>query len=335
MMCLKLGEVWVARRRPRRGSARFGHWTRAAPDRTGPNAQPGTGLGDPAEDAMSPIVQLFSNPASGGYRRRRLRALVRALEARGATVHHVESRDGTPAIRDDATHVCVAAGDGTVRHVAGAVARSGRPLALSVYPAGTINLLAREAGYPRRPADFARLVLADEPRRRHYPVAVGEGFFFACAGVGPDSYAVARVSPRLKRLLGRLAYAVAFAGLFPRWVRHPIALQCDGRALACEAFYVAKGRYYAGSWSFAPAARVDQPVMHVVALRSARRRDYLRFVGRLLTGGDVTRLANVEVATCTSLHASSPEALPLQADGDIVGTLPATLTLAEEPLIFC
>lgn len=286
-------------------------------------------------DEVSQIVQLFSNPTSGGYRARRLRALVRALEARGATVHHCLSRDGVPEIRGDATHVCVAAGDGTVRHVAGAVARSGRPLALSIYPAGTINLLAREAGYPRRADDFARLVLEAEPQRRHYPVSLGEGYFFACAGVGPDSLAVAKLSPGLKRRIGRLAYAAAFLGLLPRWPRHAITLLCDGREIACEAFYVAKGRYYAGSWSLAPGARLDEPLMHVVALKRARRRDYLRFVFAVLGGDDVGQLENVELTTCTSLRATADGELPIQADGDAVGTLPATLTLIDEPLIFC
>lgn len=284
---------------------------------------------------VSQVVQLFSNPASGRYKARRLRALIRALEARGATVHHSESREGAPVIRDDATHVCVAAGDGTVRHVAGAVARSGRLLPLSIYPSGTINLLAREAGYPRRAEDFARLVLEAEPQRRHYPVSLDEGYFFACAGVGPDSFAVASVSPRVKRAIGRIAYAVAFLRLLPLWPRHKIALECDGRAIACEAFYVAKGRYYAGSWSFAPTARLDEPLMHVVALTTARRRDYLRFVLALLGGDDVAKLANVKMATCTSLRATTDDALPIQADGDIVGALPATLTLSDEPLIFC
>ena len=284
---------------------------------------------------MGAVVQLFSNPASGRYRPRRLRALARALEARGATVHLCESASGLPAIRDDATHVCVAAGDGTVRHVANAVARCGRPLALSVYPAGTINLLAREAGYPRRPETFARLVLESEPRRRHYPVAIGDSYFFACAGVGPDSLAVANVSRRAKRIVGRLAYALAFARLLTRWPRPSITLECDGLEIACEAFYVAKGRYYAGSWSFAPAARRDEPLIHVVALRSARRPDYFRFVRALAAGGGVARLANVETATCTSLTASAETPLPIQADGDIVGTLPATLTVREEPLVFC
>lgn len=284
---------------------------------------------------MSQVVQLFSNPASGGYKARRLRALVRALEARGATVHHAQSRDGAPVIHDDATHIVVAAGDGTVRHVAGAVAQSGRPLALSIYPAGTINLLAREAGYPRRADEFARLVLEAEPQRRHYGVSLGEGYFFACAGVGPDSHAVASVSPRLKRAIGRLAYAVAFLALLPRWPRNTIALECDGYAFLCEAFYVAKGRYYAGSWSFAPAARLDEPLMHVVALKTARRRDYLRFVLALLGGDDVSKLANVKMAICTRLQATGDGPLPIQADGDVVGTLPATMALSEEPLIFC
>ena len=283
---------------------------------------------------MSQVVQLFSNPMSGGYKARRLRALVRALEARGASVHRSESREGPPIIRDDATHVCVAAGDGTVRHVAGAVVRNGRPLALSIYPAGTINLLAREAGYPRRPDDFARLVLASEPQRRHYAVAIGDGYFFACAGVGPDSLAVASVSAGLKRLIGRLAYIAAFLLKLPRWPRHRIALTCDDRAIGCEAFYVAKGRYYAGHWSFAPSARLDEPLMHVVALRTARRRDYARFVWTLFSRGDVARLANVEVATCTSLRATADGELPIQADGDIVGVLPTTMSLSEAPVIF-
>lgn len=282
-----------------------------------------------------PVVQLFSNPASGGYKRRRLATLARALEARGATVHHSESRAGEPVIREDATHVCVAAGDGTVRHVAGAVARSGRPVALSIYPSGTINLLAREAGYPRRADDFASLILAVEPRRRHYPVALGEGYFFACAGVGPDSLAVARVSPRVKRVVGRLAYVAAFLGLLLHWPRHAITLACDGRTITCEAFYVAKGRFYAGSWSFAPAARLDEPLLHVVALRTARRRDYFRFILALFRREDLAGLANIEFATCTSLHATSHAPLPIQADGDIVGTLPTTLTVGDEPLIFC
>lgn len=285
---------------------------------------------------MTPVVQLIANPASGRHRVAQIRKLAAALEEQGAIVHYTECAAGPPPIREDATHVCIAAGDGTVRHVAGMIARTCHPVALSIYPAGTINLLAREAGYPSHPGDFARLILSIEPRRRHhYPVAIDDGFFFACAGVGPDSHAVAQVSSRLKRAIGRLAYIVAFAALLVKWPRHPIRLATDADNFACEAFYVAKGRYYAGRWSFAPQARVDEPLMHVVALETASRRDYARLVWMLIRGGDLSRKAGINVITCKRLTATADNALPLQADGDIVGVLPTTMTVADTPLTFC
>ena len=284
---------------------------------------------------MNRTVQLFSNPGSGRHTARKIAALIRAFESLGATVVHSESAQGVPQIRDDADHVCIAAGDGTVRHVAGAVARSGRPVPLSIYPAGTVNLLAMEAGYPRNPRRFARMVLESEGSRPHYPVTIGDGYFFACAGVGPDAFAVARVSSSLKRQIGRLAYAAATLGLLRDWPRQTIRLTCDGGETQCEAFYVAKGRYYAGRWSFAREARVHEPTLRVVALRQARRRDYARFLWAVLTGGDVAALANVAVFQCKTLTAVSDTPLEIQADGDIVGNLPATMTVAEAPLVFC
>lgn len=281
------------------------------------------------------VVQLFTNPAAGKGSARRVKALAAAFEAEGARVLPSVSKADPPEIAEEATHVCVAGGDGTVRHVAGAVLRSGREVRMSIFPTGTINLLAREAGYTRDPRKFVRLALADGSARPHYPVALGDGHFLACASVGPDSLAVAGVSHGLKRTLGRFAYAVALVRLLVHWPRHRITLRADGREIDCEALYVAKGRYYAGPWSLAPDARVSSPALHVVALRRARRRDYLRFVAAIAAHRDPAGLANVDAFRCSTLTADAAEPLPIQADGDIVGSLPATVTLSEAPLSFC
>src|SRR5690606_34070541 len=95
---------------------------------------------------LSQVVQLIANPRAGRHKVRRIRELAAAFERLGATVHYTECAAQPPAVREDATHVCIAAGDGTVRHVAGMIARGRHPVALSIYPAGTINLLAMEAG---------------------------------------------------------------------------------------------------------------------------------------------------------------------------------------------
>jgi diacylglycerol kinase family enzyme len=284
---------------------------------------------------LADLVQLFVNPASGTYSAARVARLRSAFERLGATVRICESSAASgPEILADADHVCVAGGDGTVRHVAAALIRCGSSTPLSVYPAGTVNLLAREAGYSADPSRFAERVLSTDVSRSHYPVAISDLLFLACAGVGPDSYAVDRVSLALKRRIGRYAYMVAFLRLFCTWPRHAIQLIVDGEPTWCEAFYVAKGKYYAGRWSFAPAAGGHLPALHLVALTRARRRDYMRFVVAMLRGAPVDRLPGIVSREARTIVATSDTPLPFQADGDIVGNLPMTLVLSGQPLTF-
>lgn len=281
-------------------------------------------------------VQLIYNPTAGRHCPKRLAALRRGFEAGGARVILSESAPGlTLSIHEEASHVCAVGGDGTVRHVALAIARSGRPMTLSVYPGGTVNLLQREFASPVDPSAHAARALSGEAACPHYAAEINETLFLACASVGPDSRAVAAVTPRLKRAFGKVAYVVAFLGVLARWEQPSIRLVCDGREIACEAFYIAKGRYYAGSWSFASAACRTAPLLHGVALTRTRRRDYLRFVLALLRSQPVERLPGVIAFTGTRLTAEADAPLPIQADGDIVGALPVRIELRPDPLSFC
>jgi diacylglycerol kinase (ATP) len=289
-----------------------------------PGVQPG----------RAPVVQLFLNPTSGTYSAARIRALRAAFAAQGATVIETRCGTGVPNVAEGVDHVCVAGGDGTMREIVNAVARSGRSPSISIYPMGTINLLAREVLYPAEPQAFVRRLLSNDAPRSHFPVAIGEGLFFVCASVGPDSAAVARLSSRLKRHIGRLAYVVAFLNVMFAWPRRPIRLTVDGQRIDCEAFYLAKGRYFAGPWSFAPEAAVDRPALHLVALARMRRRDCLAFAWTLWRRRPVERLSNATCLTCTELTAESDTALPIQADGDVVAVLPVAIKLGETALRF-
>ncbi|MEO7178546.1 MAG: diacylglycerol kinase family protein [Allosphingosinicella sp.] len=284
----------------------------------------------------SPIVQLFYNRTAGGHCPLRLAALRSGFEDQGASVLLSECGPGFPVeVGEEASHVCVVGGDGTVRHVAIALARCGRTLPLSVYPAGTINLVHRERLLPTDPAGHASRLLGDGGAGPFHPAALNDTFFLACASVGPDSRAVAEVPLPLKRRIGKLAYAFAFCRILLDWRRVPIRLRWDGGALDCEAFYVAKGRYFAGPWSFAPDASVAEPLLHVVALATARRRDFARFAFALWRGRRVDAFPGVTAFTCTAIEAEADAPLPIQADGDPVGTLPASISLHGEALSLC
>jgi diacylglycerol kinase (ATP) len=283
----------------------------------------------------SQTVQLFYNRTAGGHCPRRLEALRAGFEARGATVLLSECGPGHAIdVGAEASHVCVVGGDGTLRHVALALARCGRSLPLSVYPAGTVNLLHRERPFPLDPEGHALRLLGEDKGILH-PASLNDSVFLACASVGPDSRAVAEVSLPLKKRIGKLAYAVAFAHNLFDWRRAPIRLAWADGDLVCEAFYVAKGRYFAGPWSFAPAASSAEPLLHVVALATARRRDFARFALALWLGRAVGGLPGVSAFTCTALTAESNEPLPVQADGDPVATLPVAIALHETPLSLC
>ncbi len=272
-----------------------------------------------------PVIQLFVNAKAGSSSRRRVAALRRELEAAGARVIVTPTGEDL-AVAEESTHVCAVGGDGTLRHVAAALWRSGRPRTMSIFPTGTVNLLAREYGYSRNPLSFAGRILRETPPRLQRLARIGETMMFTCASVGPDADAVAAVSTRLKRTIGRAAYAVAFLGMLIRWPRRQLVVEADGQSIACEAVYIAKGRYYAGPWSFAPGAAADDPFLHVIALKQARRRDFVRFLWALLHHDDLTRDPNLIHLTCAALKIAGADA-PLQADGDIVTYLPVEIAI--------
>lgn len=282
-----------------------------------------------------PIVQLVTNPAAGRHDVRTVNALEQAFVRAGATLIRTECGPDRPfAIDRRAARLCVVGGDGTARHAAHAAGQQQRILPISLYPTGTVNLLHREAGCELDPDRYAAHILSGSGDRQYYAASLGDSLFLTCASVGPDSAAVAALSTRLKRRIGRAAYAVAFLKVLVKWPRHAIRLRCDGRAIDCEAFYVAKGRYFAGPWSFAPDARHDAPTLHVVALQPVTRRSYARFAWALFRGKPVERLPGVTMLTCSRLSADCAAPLPVQADGDIAATLPVDIGLIEQPFLF-
>lgn len=277
-----------------------------------------------------PLIQIVYNASSGGYAPARIDALRAAFEARGARVRLSPTGKEPIAIDAEAQGLCIAGGDGTVRHAAHALLRAGRAIPIGIYPTGTINLLSREAGLDSAAGPLAERLLGTG-HRACYAVTLDDTMFLACASVGPETWAVGRVSLRLKRRIGRFAYAVALVPFLARWPRIPIRLDIAGRMIACEAFYVAKGRYFAGGWVLSSSARLGAPDMQLVILRTARRRDMARFWARLLVRRPVGDLPFVETIACTAFEASADSPLGVQADGDIAASLPASFAVIPTP----
>ena len=89
---------------------------------------------------------------------------------------------------------------------------------------------------------------------------------------------------------------------------------------------MANGPSYGGGMQVAPDARSDDGIFDVCVIGNISRAEVLRLVPSMYSGGHRTHPA-VEFFRCTELHASSLASVHCQADGELVGTLPATFKI--------
>jgi diacylglycerol kinase (ATP) len=277
----------------------------------------------------SKLLQLVCNPLSGSYHARRVSDLVAALEGVGFRVALATSSPDHKFVPDaTAEHVCVAGGDGTVRHVATALKAADYQGGFSVYPLGTINLIAREWAAPRDPLAFARHVIDGAAKRGLNIVAINDTHFVACASIGPDSCAVAEVSEALKARIGRLAYGVSLLKVLFRWQPPRLVVTIGGARHECGALYVANGRFYAGPWVVAPKASLADSLLQIVMLKRARRRDFIAFLLATLFGR-ATSLSIVQVIEASALSITADRDVAIQLDGDVGAALPASIRVED------
>lgn len=275
------------------------------------------------------------NAKSGRHSQRRLDALKAEFGKAGYDTEFADSySDDLIPLAQKSSQLCVVGGDGTLRDVIARTRGAGDIPPISMFPAGTINLVSREAQYPGDIAQFVRRVTSDEyTPRAHYHGMLGDHPLLVCASVGPDSIAVAQVSEKLKRRVGRFAYAAALARVMLRWPRHKVTVVADGNAHPCEAVFILKGRYFAGPYQISRDAALTHPKFQVLILPRARRRDYLRLMisAMILPSAASKRWIRISAET-VEINAAEP--LPVQVDGDIVAALPVKVAIDAQPLEF-
>lgn len=270
-------------------------------------------------------LDLVYNPAAGSFRPDRLTSLERAFADHGWTVRPVSSaRDWRPAT-DMPDLACIHGGDGTLRDAVQAMGALTGQIPLCIAPSGTINLVARELGYPRDPGKLAAQVTQAWRRGPDgwlkAPLYVlGEMPVVSCLSIGPDSHAVAHVSGALKRRIGRLAYVVAMMRLLRRWPSETMTIRGEtttGERFECEAgaAIASHGALYGGSFRLSPHAALAADGVELIVLRRSSRLATLALTAAALLRlpldrlgiADIHSVRRVEFDRCVS---------PVQVDGD-------------------
>ena len=279
-------------------------------------------------------ILLAYNPEAGNFRPQLRDRLSAALVEKGHTVSVCESHSAElKTMAAKCQHICVIGGDGTLRDVAAVVSSANPWMIFSQFPLGTINLVAREAGYCKNIAKMADKIDASKPSRIHYSASNNDDMFLACASIGPDSWSVSHVSPALKKRIGRLAYGAAFLRQFVKWKRQSLTIVADGKSYQAEAAYLLKGKFFAGPWVLQDTALLTSDKLSVLLLPRARRLDFLQLMASALISKRFESRNWIRME-CQDVGISSNKLTPVQADGDFIGNLPMRFAMNPRQILF-
>ena len=292
------------------------------------------------------------NPASGGKRgERRWNRIEAILRDRGIEYEvaftrriHEATELTERSLREEIYNTIVAVGgDGTINEVInGFFDKDGEPItrdtAFSFIPVGTGCDFAKTFSCDLDWKIFLDAALKDE--RRFVDAGMvefhdGRHFFINIAGAGIESYVVARVNRSRKLLGGRLSFLGATLRTILSYRPVEMRIELDGKSFfegRVMNVAVANGRYFGGGMKIAPEADPSDGLFDCILIEPAGIFDTLRGLKRLYEGShNVLPQVHIKRAERVVIDCESP--IPVDLDGEDMGSLPATFTVLKSALL--
>ena len=246
------------------------------------------------------------------------------------------------ATRDGAEVVVAVGGDGTLNEVVNGLMHSGAAAELATIPLGTGMDFVRTYSIPNRFEDAVRTALSDTTRtidvgRVSYRTWSGQGaerFVANVGSVGMSAAVAQRANGMSKALGGKTTFFYALVRVFLEWENTHVRVELeDGevREARMHDVIVANGRWHGGAMLLAPDAEPDDGLFDVVLIGDVTKLDFVTTSPKIYKGTYV-RHPKVEVLRTKAITVDAPESLPIELDGEQVGTTPARFEIVPRAL---
>jgi diacylglycerol kinase (ATP) len=306
---------------------------------------------------------LLYNPLSGRRLTRRVadvEAALGILRSAGveAVAESTASAAGTTeqarrAIAEGCDTIFACGGDGTIHDVLQALV--GTQVALGIIPLGTANALAHDLRIPLSAEPAARAALTYYPRslpvgRVVFRDSSGQAdsrYFTVTAGVGVDAHLFYKLNRVTKGKFGMLAYYLKATHL---WLTHDMRFFKVG---TCANAGDASRNNDEVSWQrvsqllavrinqfggilreLAPGASLQHKALRLVSFKTRNRLIYLAYILRGLLGQRWAvpgiELTDAHHVTCEQLPSEKEARIFVEADGELLGTLPVEITIVPD-----
>ena len=238
-----------------------------------------------------------------------------------------------------AERVVAVGGDGTLNEVVNGVAGSG--VELATIPIGTGMDFVRTYGIPTRFDEAVRVALHGDVRTidagrvsyRTWDGADAERWFANVGSVGMSGAVAQRANGMSKALGGRATFFYALTRVFLEWQNGDTVVTLDDgeRRGRMHDVIVANGVWHGGGMMLAPEARPDDGLFDVVLIGDVSKLDFLTTAPKIYKGRHVGH-PKVEVLRSATVRVDADERLPIEVEGEQVGTTPATFRIAPDAI---
>jgi YegS/Rv2252/BmrU family lipid kinase len=236
------------------------------------------------------------------------------------------------AARGGADLVVAVGGDGTLNETVNGLVRAGGATELATIPLGTGMDFVRTYGIPTKFEDAVRVAVDGRPRTidvgrvsyREWSGGEAERYVANVGSVGMSAAVAQRANGMSKALGGKATFFYALTRVFLGWQNTSVSVQLedgtrrDGRM---HDVIVANGQWHGGAMWLAPNAQPDDGLFDIVVIGDVTKRDFITTAPKIYKG---TYLAHpkVDLLRARRVVVDAPERLPIELDGEQVGTTP-------------
>jgi diacylglycerol kinase (ATP) len=230
------------------------------------------------------------------------------------------------AVSQGATLLCVVGGDGSLNEVVNGVAGA-EGVEVAVLPRGTGMDFGRTYGIPQKWGDA--LDVAVDGRTRTIDVGRvefhgGERCFANVASAGMSGAVAQRANSMSKALGGRATFFYALTRVFLSWRNSEVTVELDDetRSGPMHDVVVANGQWHGGAMWLAPEAQPDDGLFDVLLIGDIDKLDFATTAPKIYRGKHLSH-PKVDLLRSRTVRVDGPVPLPIELDGEQVGTTPA------------
>ena len=274
---------------------------------------------------MKKIAIIF-NPKAGSGKKAILDKIIKILSSTNS-IQLFETKaagDATDIARKESDNfdiIVAAGGDGTINEVVNGI-NPNTPL--GIIPMGTANIVAIEAGISNNVQNICA-VINQGNTKKVYLSNINNKKFILMAGIGYDAQVVTNINPKLKKIFGKLIFALEGFKQFFKLKEFTITIKTNHQTYNANWVLITNAKHYAGSHSITTSTNIFDEHLVCYIFPDLNKLNFLYYLFLILLFGDLSKSDKIITVRSTSFEITSSTATPVQCDGELFGQLPVLI----------